>query len=253
MSTKATQKNQTAVLTKMTVIAMLSAVAVALQYLEFPLPMLIPPFIKLDFSDIPELIGAFIVGPGGGVLIALIKNLIHSAVSQSFGVGELSNFLLGAAFAFTAGMIYKHHKTKKGAVIGCIAGSVVMAVVSLITNYLIIYPVYSHVSGSSSLVVTVRYMIGLIRESGDLSAKETFSRVHEIIYHSDGMNQIVGMYKTILPSSDTLEKSLLIFNLPFTLVKGILCSAVTVFVYKPLSNLIKELNKKITANSKKKS
>ena len=92
--------------------AMLSAVAVVLQYLEFPVPFLMPPFIKFDFSDLPALIGAFAYGPLSGVIIELIKNLIHCLATKSATVGELSNFMLGAVFTFSAGMIYKHNKTK---------------------------------------------------------------------------------------------------------------------------------------------
>ena len=100
--------NKTRVLTGC---GLLIAVAVVLQYIEVPLPIL-PSFIKLDFSDLPEIIGAFAYGPLAGVAIALIKNIIHLAVSQSGFVGELSKFVLGASFALTAGLIYKHRKSK---------------------------------------------------------------------------------------------------------------------------------------------
>ena len=89
--------------------AMLTAVGVALQYIEISIPI-IPNFIKLDFSDLPELIGAFAYGPVAGVIICLLRNLIHMAVSQSGFVGELSNFILGAVFALVAGLIYKKMK-----------------------------------------------------------------------------------------------------------------------------------------------
>ncbi|MBR4743603.1 MAG: ECF transporter S component [Oscillospiraceae bacterium] len=198
-------------LTKLVVTALLAAVAVALQYLEFPVP-LVPSFLQMDLSDIPELIGAFIVGPVGGVVVALLKNLIHLPVTKTAGVGELANFLLGAAFAFTAGIIYKRHKTKKTALIACCCGTVAMAAVSFPINYFIVYPFYAKLFG--------------------------------------GMEPILGMYQAILPYADTLPKALLIFNVPFTLVKGILCVIVTMLVYKPLSNLINELNKKITGGKK---
>ena len=100
-------------LAKLTIAAMLTAVAVALQYIEVPIPMLVPSFLKFDFSDLPELIGAFVIGPFWGVLICLMKNLIHLPFGSSVGVGEFSNFLLGAVFVFTAGMIYKYKKKKK--------------------------------------------------------------------------------------------------------------------------------------------
>ena len=91
----------------------LTAVAVVLQYIEISIPI-VPSFIKLDFSDLPELIGAFAYGPVVGVLIALLKNLIHMAVSQSGFVGELSNFILGAVFAGVAGLIKKEHVINAG-------------------------------------------------------------------------------------------------------------------------------------------
>ena len=124
--------------TKLVVTAMLSAVAVVLQYLEFGVPF-VPSFLKMDFSDVPELIGAFMIGPEGGVVICYVKNLVHLLVSQSGFVGELSNFILGASFSITAGMIYHYHKTKKGALAACIVSAIVMAAVSLPSNYFIVY------------------------------------------------------------------------------------------------------------------
>ena len=69
------------------VTGILAAVAWVLQLIEFPVPVLIPAFIKFDFSDLPALLGAFALGPLCGVLIELVKNILHSLVSQSFGVG----------------------------------------------------------------------------------------------------------------------------------------------------------------------
>lgn len=97
---------------RITTTALLCAIAVLLQYAEVPLPFM-PAFIKLDFSDLPELIGAFVCGPLAGVLIALIKNIFHLIASGSGAVGELSNFLLGAVFVFSAGMIYKKCRISK--------------------------------------------------------------------------------------------------------------------------------------------
>ena len=119
MSTETSAKKQEQKISTrvMVGVAMLAAVAIVLQYLEFPIPMIIPDFIKFDLSDLPALIGAFAYGPIAGVLIELVKNLIHCAASKSFTVGELSNFILGAAFTFTAGLIYARKKSKKSALI----------------------------------------------------------------------------------------------------------------------------------------
>ena len=132
-----TSTNNNILTTKLTVTAMLTAIAVVLQYIEFSIP-LVPSFLKLDFSDLPELIGTFVLGPLWGVVICLLKNIIHLPFGTSGGVGELSNFLLGAVFVVTAGLIYKYHKNKKGAVVACKIGAVAMAVASVIVNFVIV-------------------------------------------------------------------------------------------------------------------
>ena len=199
-------------ITKLTITAMLAAVSVVLQYLEFVVP-LVPSFLKMDLSDIPELVGAFIIGPVGGVVICFVKNLVHLLVSQSGFVGELSNFMLGAVFALVAGLIYKRKKTKMTALIACLCAAVCMAIVSLPTNYYIVYPIYAQLFG--------------------------------------GMETILGLYQTILPSADTLWKALIIFNVPFTLVKGLLCVLVTMLIYKPLSRLFMQMNNAINRRTHK--
>ena len=87
-----------------TACAMLTAVSAVLQFLEFSIPI-IPSFVKLDLSDIPALIGTFVLGPLYGVVIELVKNIIHLPFGSSLGVGELCNFIFGAVFTFSAGMI----------------------------------------------------------------------------------------------------------------------------------------------------
>lgn len=191
--------NQKALI-NLTGIAMLSAVAFVLQFLDFSVPVM-PSFIKLDFSDLPELIGAFAYGPWAGVAIALIKNLLHLMSTSTVGVGELSNFLLGATFSFTAGMIYKHKKSKKGALLSGVIGSAAMAGVGVVTNYFLIYPLY--------------YKVVKFPEAA-----------------------ILGMYKALVPSVQNIFQALLIFNFPFTFVKGLLCVLICYFIYKPLSPIL---------------
>ncbi|MDE6659205.1 MAG: ECF transporter S component, partial [Eubacterium sp.] len=118
---------------------MLAACATVLQYLEIPSPI---SFIALDFSDLPALIGSFAYGPIAGILIEFIKNIIHLAVSKSGFVGELSNFILGAVFVGIAGILYKHKKTKKWALLAGVIGSLAMAIVSYPSNLYIVYPFY---------------------------------------------------------------------------------------------------------------
>ena len=183
-----------------TVTAMLSAISFVLMYFEFPIPIM-PAFIKFDFSDLPALIGTFAYGPLCGVIVCLIKNLLHLMDSNSMLVGELSNFILGAAFVIPAGLIYKFKKTKKSALIGGITGAVFMGVFCVFSNYFIVYPVY--------------YQVARPEEA------------------------ILGMYQAILPSMKSILQSLIVFNLPFTVVKGLISVAITMLVYKPLSPILK--------------
>lgn len=183
------------------VTAVCGALGFVLMLLEFPLSFLIPSFIKLDFSEIPALIAAFAYGPFYGVLVCAIKNILHLFVTSTFGVGELSNFVLGAIFVGTAGMVYKKIHNRKGALIGSLIGAVVMAIVSVFTNYFIVYPFYT----------------GFMP-----------------------MEAIINAYKLILPSADTLFKCLIIFNLPFNFAKGLLETAVCFLVYKRISPILKK-------------
>jgi riboflavin transporter FmnP len=183
--------------------AMLSALACVLQYFEISIPIM-PWFIAFDFSDLPALLGAFAYGPVSGILIELIKNLIHCAVSKSATVGELSNFILGAAFVGTAGLIYKAKKTKKMALVGAIIGSVVMGLISFPSNYFVVYPFYYKA-----------YM-----------PKEV----------------VLSAYQAILPSMKSIPQCLVVFNLPFTIVKGLISTAIVMLIYKPLSRILKGRN-----------
>lgn len=188
---------------RMTVTAMLTAVAVALQYIEISIPIM-PSFIKLDFSDLPELIGAFVCGPVYGVIVALLKNLIHLPVSQSAFIGELSNFLMGAVFALVAGLIYQRKRTVANAAVAGVCGALAMALVSLPINYFVIYPLYYSVLGLPETT-------------------------------------ILDMYRLILPSIKNMIQALIIFNVPFTFVKGMISVLVSVVIHKHLFKLINKL------------
>ena len=188
---------------KLTVTAMLSAVAFALMFIEFPIPALIPSFVKLDISDLPELLAAFSLGPVYGVTVTFLKNLLHILIkgTSSAYVGELFNFLMGSVFAFSAGMIYQWKKSRKTALIGSVAGAVLMAVLSVPLNYFLVYPAY-------------------------------------VVCYGLPLDAIIGMYQAILPSADSLIKCLVIFNIPFTFCKGMLDVALCFLIYKPLSPLL---------------
>ena len=180
-------------------VGILSAIAFVLQLIEIPVPMFMPTFIKFDFSDLPALIGAFAYGPVAGILIELIKNLLHSMASQSFGVGEISNFILGAVMTAVAGGIYQYKKTKQGAILGSLAGAIVMGLVSVPSNYFVVYPVY---------------------------------------YNFMPEEVILAAYQALIPSMKSILQCLLCFNLPFTIVKGLLDVVITFVVYPYISPIL---------------
>jgi riboflavin transporter FmnP len=179
--------------------AILAAVSAVLMMVSFSVP-LVPSFLKMDISEMPALIATFSMGPVSGVLVCLIKNLINLPMTTTGGVGELANFLLGAVFVVPAGVIYHFVKNRKGALIAALSGCVAMSLISIPINYFLTYPVYA-----------------------------TFMPI----------DTIIGMYQAILPSVDGLLSCLLIFNVPFTFVRGLLDAVLTFLVYKRISPLIK--------------
>ena len=174
----------------------LAAAATALQYLEIPSPV---NFIALDFSDLPALLGAFAYGPVAGILIEFIKNVIHLAVSRSGYVGELSNFILGAVFTLTAGLIYQKHKTKKSEILGGVIGALVMAAVSYPSNLFVVYPFY---------------------------------------YNFMPKEAVLGVYQALF-KVNSIEMAILIYNVPFTFIKGLISVAISALIYKPLRPFLK--------------
>ena len=189
--------------------AIMGAIGFILMMLEFPISFIIPSFIKFDFSELPALVTAFALGPWWAVLVCFIKNALHLFVGTTAGVGELSNFVLGAIFVYFAGLVYKKNKNRRGAFIGALIGAVLMAAISVVTNYFFVYPIYAKM---------------LIP-----------------------MDAIVGMYSTILPFVDNLLEALLVFNLPFNLIKGLINAAICFIIYKKISPILK-YGKKITVD-----
>ena len=190
---------------KLTVIAVLAAVSTALMFFSFNVPLM-PGFIKMDLSELPALVASFTLGPVSGIVVCLIKNLANLAFSTTGGVGELSNFLLGVAFVFPAGLIFKKVQTKSGAVAGALVGSLTMAFLSIPFNFFVVYPIY---------------------------------------YNFLPLDAILGMYHVINPfvgtdpTNENLLRALITFNMPFTFIKGMLSVVITFLIYKPLAPILK--------------
>jgi riboflavin transporter FmnP len=189
----------------LTITAMFAVISAVLMFFEFPLPFL-PPFLKLDLSDVPVLIGAFVLGPIAAIGITLIKDLIHLFfATTTAGVGELADFIITSSFVLTAGIIYKFSKINLKAFSSCVAGIIVMIIFGAVSNYYLILPFYSKIMP---------------------------------------LKQIFAMCASINPLIIDVKTYILFAVMPFNLVKGSIISIVTLLVYKKLTVVVsKQLQK----------
>lgn len=183
---------------KLAMTAMLGATATVLMFISISVPLM-PSFIKLDLSELPALIASFSLGPASGIGVCLLKNLLNLPFSQTGGVGELSNFLLGAAFVLPAGLVYRKLHSRRGALLGALSGAVTMGLISFLTNYFLVYPLYT------------AFM---------------------------PMETILAAYRAIYPGIKNLAHALWMFNVPFTAIKGLISLGITLLIYKKLSPLL---------------
>ena len=179
----------------MTRVAILAAAASILFLIEIP----VVAFYKLDLSNIPVLLGAFSMGPVPGLMILALKSAIGLLHSSSAGVGELADFVMGAALVIPAAMIYHREKTRKKAIIGLLAGTLCMVVIGVLVNKWVMLPFYM---GAFHMD-----MDGIIKAAG-----------------------VAGV--------DSEWKLLLLVTGPFNLLKGVVLCLVTALIYKPLSPIL---------------
>lgn len=178
--------------------ALLAALAALLMFLDMAVP-LFPSFLKMDLSDVPALIGAFIWGPGAGVLIEAVKNGINAFTTTSAGIGQVANFIMGSALVLPAGLIYRRWHTKKGAVTGLIFGTLFMASVAALANTFFLLPFYS------------RFV---------------------------PMDKIVAMSHAVIPAITDVKTLVLYGVVPFNIFKGGIVSLATFALYKRIRILL---------------
>lgn len=190
---------------KLAMIGMFSAIAMILHVLDFPI-FFAPGFYKMDFSELPVLIGSFAFGPVAGVMMEFVKILLKLCVkgtSTAF-IGDLANFVVGCSLILPASAVYSFKKTKKSAIIACIAGTLVMTVFGTAFNAVYLLPAFSKFYGMP-------------------------------------MEAILAMGTEVNPLAK--EGSIVSFVVacvaPMNLIKGTLVSVVTLLIYKPLSPIIK--------------
>jgi len=187
---------------KVVKISVLGALAFIIMLFEVSIPFF-PGFLKMDLSDVPPLLGSFALGPMAGVIIQLIKNILHVVIrgTHTAGIGELSNFILGSIFVFTAGSIYFMNKDKRHAVIGMAVATLMMSLAGILTNYYMIIPFYTKAMG---------WPLDTIMEMGTAANP-----------------RIVDL------------KTMIIYGVtPFNLIKGTVISVVVTLIYKKLTHIL---------------
>ena len=190
-------KKKTLSVQYLTRIAVLTALSSILYMISIP----IVAFYSLDLSNLPVLLGAFSMGPVAGLIILGLKSLIGCLTSSTMYVGELADFIMGAAFVLPAALIYQPNKSRKGALIGMITGTVALILAGCLTNAYLLIPFYMKAFGMP-------------------------------------MEAIIGMCAQALPFVDTELKVILFVTAPFNLLKGVVLCVLTYMIYKPLSPLL---------------
>ena len=188
---------------KMAMIGMFSAIAMILHLFDFPLPFA-PGFYKLDFSEIPIMIGTFAFGPVAGVLMEFLKILLKLCIkgtSTAF-VGDLANFCVGCSLILPASAVYEFVKTKKGALAGVITGTVILTVFGSAFNAIYLIPTFADLYGLP-------------------------------------LETLVGMGTKVNPAIKDVNTLVLFAVVPLNIIKGVAVSVVTMLIYKPLSTIIK--------------
>ncbi|MDY5807294.1 MAG: ECF transporter S component [Lachnospira sp.] len=192
---------------KLVIMAMFSAVAAVLMYVEFPITFIAPAFYEMDLSEVPVMIGSFMLGPCAGVIMEAVKvllKLVLKGTSTAF-VGDFANFILGCALVVPASVLYHTKKTKKRAVIGLVTGGIVLIVSGVFLNALYLLPKYSQLYGMPV---------------------ETF----------------INMGAAINPAISNIFTFVILAVAPFNLIKATVVGVITMLLYKYLSRLIKVHN-----------
>ncbi|WP_409069139.1 ECF transporter S component [Clostridium sp. FAM 1755] len=190
-------------LNKLVKISVLSTIGFLLMFIEIPIPIF-PEFLKIDISDIPALVGGFALGPIAGILIELMKNILHGIFKGStVFVGEFANFLVGSVLVGVSSYIYKRDKTKKGALVGLVIGTICMSVVAGLFNYYVLLPLYEK---------ALNFPI----------------------------EAIVAIGNKLNPKIVDLKSFVYWSIIPFNLLKGVVVSLITTVIYKSVSPILHE-------------
>lgn len=188
---------------KIAQIGMLGAIAVVLMLFEIPLPFA-PTFYKIDLSEVPVLIGSFAMGPVAGALIELVKILLNFLINgtDTAGVGEIANYVIGISMCVPAALVYKKMHSKKGAIVGCVAGTAVMTVLGCFINAYVMLPAYAAAFNMP-------------------------------------IDALVGMGTAVNGNITNLFTFVVFAVAPFNLLKGIVVSVIVFLIYKKIKPILR--------------
>lgn len=205
---------------KITLTAFLGALSAILYYfIKFPITFLIPiipPFLEVNFSMAPILLGGYMVGPLYGTIIVIIRFLIKLPSTHTACVGELADLIIGVLTVLVTSIIYRNNKTKKGAVLSLLFGIITWVVSSLFVNAFILIPAYIN------------------------------------LYFNGNIDALVNMLSNIpgITRDNYLYKYILYGAFPFNFILSFIICLITFIIYKPLHKLILSVSNRLNKNNK---
>lgn len=135
--------------TRITYIAIFTALSYVLYMFDFAILPAVN-FLKIDFSNVFVMIAGFSLGPVAGVIVGVLKELIHAlTLGNTAFVGELANILFLLPYLLIPAIIYKKHKGIKAVIIGLLLGCVAQCIISVPVNYFLNFPAFYLAFGGS--------------------------------------------------------------------------------------------------------
>ena len=194
------KKRQVSPARRVSIVAVCAAIATVLHVLDFPLLFLAPEFYKLDFSELPVMLCGFYLGPSAAVAceaVKIILKLLLKGTSTAF-VGDFANFAVGCSLVLPAVIVYHLHKSRKGALIGLVLGTVVLTIFGTAFNAIYLLPKFSQLYGMP-------------------------------------LDAIIGMGSKINGNIHSIQSFVMLAVAPLNLIKGISVSVLTMLLYKKVA------------------
>ena len=187
------------------VFAAISIILYTVPFLKFSLPIF-PSFLEIHLDEIPALMAGFAYGPLSGALVILAKTIVKLPLTNTACVGEFADFVYSIVFVVPAALIYKKHRTIKGAIVSLAVATVIQITTASFVTTFVMLDAYS------------------------------------MLYHLPKA-VILKMCQKINPAISSLGfPFLLMVALPFNALKDLIVVAITFLLYKRLRLLFKRID-----------